>query len=232
MWIFAHRGASGHAPENTLKAIQLALDMNCHGIEIDVHEIEGELLVIHNRWLMETTNGDGHVHQHSLAHLRTLDAGHGQSIPTLREVLELIKGHCVVNIEVKSWATERAVLAEIEYAIKKLSFRNEQIILSSFNHQILAEAKRLRPATLIGALTSCIPLHYAKFAQELKAYSVNCCIDFVDRALVKDAHSRGIKVLVYTVNEEVDMKAMQALGVDGIFTNYPSRAVIACGLDN
>ncbi|AWB68607.1 glycerophosphodiester phosphodiesterase [Saccharobesus litoralis] len=225
MWIFAHRGASGHAPENTLKAISLAMDMQCDGIEIDVHECDGQLIVIHNRWLNSTTNGQGIIHQHSFAHLRSLDAGLGEKIPTLREVLTCVKGRCMVNIEVKSWLTERLVLAEMDYAVQSLGFSDQQLILSSFNHHILHAAKQQRPQTLIGALTSCIPLHYAHFAQELQAFSVNCDIDFINQAMVDDAHQRGLKVLVYTANELDDIESMAKLGVDGVFTNYPTRAM-------
>ncbi|WP_111978842.1 glycerophosphodiester phosphodiesterase [Algibacillus agarilyticus] len=225
MWVFAHRGASGHAPENTLKAIALAIEMQCDGIEIDIHEIDGELIVIHDTWLQKTTNGQGHIRSLSFAQIRALDAGQGEVIPTLREVLALVNGQCKVNIEVKSWATERRVLTEIDYAIAHLGFHNEQLILSSFNHHILRAAKKQRPQTLIGALTASVPINYCAFAQELDAYSVHCDIDFIPLEMVEDAHARGLKVFVYTANEISDIEDMLLLGIDAVFTNYPTRAM-------
>ena len=84
---FAHRGASGHEPENTLLAIEKALSMGAPWIEIDVFCVEGELVVIHDERLEYTTSGRGYVTEKTLAHLRTLDAGKGQRIPLLRAEL-------------------------------------------------------------------------------------------------------------------------------------------------
>lgn len=225
MLIFAHRGASGHEPENTLSAIQLALDMQCDGIEVDVHQVEDQLIVIHDAWLHNTTNGQGKIHHHSFASLRALDAGKGQQIPTLREVFECVAGQAAINIEVKSIEDMNLVLAEMDHAVAHLGFDNAQLLLSSFNHHLLQAAKRQRPQTFIGALTASLPVDYAVFAQQLDAYSINCDIDFVSREFVADAHRRGLKFLVYTANDRVDVAAMKALGVDGIFTNFPTQAM-------
>jgi len=101
MLIFAHRGASGIEPENTLRAIRSALDANVDGIEIDVHQVEDKLVVIHDRWLQRTTSGNGQLKHYSFEQLRALDAGHGEVIPTLDEVLALTANKCLVNIELK-----------------------------------------------------------------------------------------------------------------------------------
>ena len=87
---FGHRGAAGYAPENTLQAFRLAIDMGCPWIELDVHTVEGELLVIHDDELARTTNGHGRVSTSSLQYLRSLDAGMGERIPMLNEVLDII----------------------------------------------------------------------------------------------------------------------------------------------
>src|SRR6187455_3135798 len=85
-----HRGACGHEPENTLRSVRRALELGAHGIEIDVHYVHGELLVIHDAKLERTTNGRGYISRKSLADLRALDAGQGERIPTLREVFETV----------------------------------------------------------------------------------------------------------------------------------------------
>lgn len=101
MLIFAHRGASGTEPENTLRAIKAALDMNVDGIEIDIHEADNEIFVIHDSWLHRTTTGKGKIFQHNTEYLQRLDAGLGERIPTLDEVLSLVSDKCIINIELK-----------------------------------------------------------------------------------------------------------------------------------
>ena len=101
MICIGHRGASGYAPENTLEAFELAISMHCPWVELDVYAVEDELLVIHDDTLERTTNGRGRVMQTPLAALRSLDAGKGQQIPTLSEVIELIDHRAGINIELK-----------------------------------------------------------------------------------------------------------------------------------
>ena len=101
MICIGHRGACGYAPENTLAAFELAITMGCPWLELDVYAVEGELLVIHDDTLERTTNGKGQVMQTPLATLRSLDAGNGQQIPTLKEVIELVDHRAGINIELK-----------------------------------------------------------------------------------------------------------------------------------
>lgn len=223
MLIFAHRGASGTEPENTLRAIKAALDMYVDGIEIDIFEADNTLFVLHDRWLHRTTTGVGQIYQHKRDYLRSLDAGLGEKIPTLNEVLSLVNGQCVLNIELKGIENINLLLSSIDNALNNTALTVDGILLSSFNHPLLQTIHQQRPEFAIGALTASCPLDYANFAEQLNAYSVHIDIDFINQAFVDDAHQRGLKVLVYTVNELDDMKAMQNLGVDGVFTNYPTR---------
>ena len=226
MKVIAHRGASGHEPENTLLAIQTAMDMQVDAIEIDVHLADGELMVIHDRWLDKTTNGHGRVSDKALAELKQLDAGKGQKIPTLWEVLVLVDGRCDLNIELKSEKTVKPLVDTLYRAIDELGFRQLQFVISSFNHHLLKEIKTSDPAWRVGALTASRPLDYAAFAQKLHAYSIHMDVDFVDRAFVTDAHKRGLKVFVYTVDHERDIQDLMDMNVDGIFTNYPTRSMV------
>jgi glycerophosphoryl diester phosphodiesterase len=224
MLIFAHRGASGVEPENTLRAIKAALDANVDGVEIDLHEVDGKLLVIHDRWLHRTTSGTGQIFQHDYEHLRTLDAGQGETIPTLDEVFTLVAGKCKINLELKGINNIDLLFSYIDNAITTTKLATKDILLSSFNHRLLYKIHQQRPKFAIGALTSCYPLDYAKFAESLNAYSVHLDINFISKHFVSDAHQRGLKVFVYTVDEFEDIKTMKALGVDGIFSNFPTRA--------
>ncbi|RQM63761.1 glycerophosphodiester phosphodiesterase [Aeromonas hydrophila] len=223
MQIIAHRGASGLAPENTLKAIRLALALGAQAIEIDVQLADGELWVFHDRRLERCTDGSGVLTAQSRAYLASLDAGEGEGIPTLWQVMEAIAGQAELHIELKGSQTADEVARLTRRAEAELGFGPTQWVVSSFHHPELARFAALRPDIRLGALTSTIPLSLAKFAAELGAWSLNCDVDFVDQALVQDAHDRGLKVLVYTVDEPADQAMLAAIGVDGIFTNRPDR---------
>lgn len=223
MQIIAHRGASGLAPENTLKAIRLALALGVGAIEIDVQLADGELWVFHDRRLERCTDGSGVLTAQSRAYLASLDAGEGEGIPTLWQVMEVIAGQAELHIELKGSQTADEVARLTRRAEAELGFGPTQWVVSSFHHPELARFAALRPDIRLGALTSTIPLTLAKFAAELGAWSLNCDVDFVDQALVQDAHKRGLKVLVYTVDEPADQALLAAIGVDGIFTNRPDR---------
>ena len=224
MLIFAHRGASAEAPENTLRAIELALAQQVDGIEIDVHQVERELVVIHDRWVHRTTNGSGQLSDYRFSELRQLDAGQGQRVPTLWEVMQLIDGQCRLNIEVKGIQDVDLLFSYIDKACQELHFSQEQFILSSFDHHLLAAIKHQRPSLLLGALTASKPLDYAAFAERLQAYSVNADVTFLDHNFVKDAHLRGLKVFVYTVDERDDLALLADWQVDGVFCNAPAKA--------
>ncbi len=218
---FAHRGASGHEPENTLLAIEKALSLGAPWIEIDVFSVEDELVVIHDERLEYRTNGSGYVTEKTLAYLRTLDAGKGQRIPLLREVFDLVQHRAGINVELKGAGTTIPAVKLIKDYIRHHGWHYDQVILSSFNHQELARVKHLDPDIRIGALVLGIPRHYAKFAEELQAFSVHAGLAFVNPVFVDDAHRRGLKVFVFTVNFPDDLNRMRAMGVDGVFTNFP-----------
>lgn len=224
MLIFAHRGASADAPENTLLAIDLALEQQADGIEIDVYQLGNELVVIHDRWVSRTTNGDRALSDYRLAELQALDAGQGQCVPTLSQVLQRVQGQCLMNIEVKGVKDILLLNENINKAVSEFNFSTEQFIVSSFDHHMIKAFKRIAPIIKIGALTANNPIGHAKFAQELNAYSVNSDVSFVDEAFVIDTHSRGLKMFVYTVDEPEDLLRLQQWGVDGVFSNGPGKA--------
>jgi glycerophosphoryl diester phosphodiesterase len=221
MICFGHRGASGYAPENTLVSLEKAISLGADWVEVDVHSVENELVVFHDDRLERTTNGRGYVIEQSLEYLRSLDAGRGEKIPFLREVFDLVNRRAGINIELKGAATAAPVAALIERYIKNQRRKYEDFLVSSFNHHELRAIKKINPRIQTGALMIALPLDYARFAQALKSYSVHPSIEFIDQAFVDDAHRRGLKVYVFTVNHADDLAKMQVLGVDGIFTDYP-----------
>lgn len=225
MKIFGHRGALGYKPENTLASFRKALELNVDMIELDVYTLaSGEVVVIHDSRVDRTTNGTGYVADFSLEALRELDAGSGEKIPLLTEVLDLIDKNVPVNIELKGTETAIKVADIVKTYKTDHGWTDELFLISSYNHIELQIFKRIMPSIKVGALVSHIPTDYAAFAEQLGAFSANLDAEFINLEYVTDAHSRGIQVFAYTVNNENEVKRMQDLGVDGIFTNYPDLA--------
>ncbi len=223
----AHRGAMGHAPENTLLSIRTALDLGAACIEVDVFNVHGNLLVIHDDRLERTTNGKGRLWDHGIGYLRSLDAGQGEHIPTLAEVCAEIDGMACLNIELKgpSAAADVVGLIQTMTAPGVSRWRLEQLLVSSFDHRALQQVRRLDPRISIGALGYALPVDDARYGQDLGAVAVNPALELVDQRFIEDAHARGLKVYVYTVNEPEDIARMAQWGADGVFTNYPERVL-------
>lgn len=224
MLIFAHRGASAHAPENTLSAFDLALEQKADGIELDVYQHGNDFCVIHDKWLSRTTNGKGNIYQHSWQQLRAFDAGNNQLIPSLKEAMAVISGKCLLNIEVKALDNTAQLIQYTDACCRAYDFSQAQIVFSSFDHHIISQVKAIAPHYKIGALTASKPINYAAFAQQLNAYSVNIEVSAVSAEFVIDAHARGLKVFSYTVHHKSDLLQLRDWGVDGVFVNSPVQA--------
>lgn len=218
---FAHRGASGHAPENTLMAVQQALALGAHWVEVDVYLSHGELVVIHDRRLERTTSGTGDVTRRELSYIRSLDAGRGEKIPLLREVMAAVAGRAGINVELKGAGTAPAVVALIQEFVVRKKIGYDRVLVSSFDHYQLLEVKKRDPRIPVGALMAGIPLGYARFAERIDAVSVHLHREYVNREFVADAHRRGLHVFVYTVNLAEEIQRLRQLGVDGVFTDFP-----------
>ena len=218
-----HRGARGHEPENTLRSVRRAIELGAHGIEIDVWLVDGELVVIHDARLERTTNGLGPISRKTFAQLRALDAGQGERIPTLREVFETVNRRAFINIELKGRGTAAPVSALISEWVAERGWRYADFLVSSFHRtELRAIGDPLIPIALL--LTRPTRL-YALSARRVRAGAVNPALRYVTRRFIDDAHRRGLRVFVYTVNDPADIARMREWGVDGIFTDYPERAL-------
>jgi glycerophosphoryl diester phosphodiesterase len=225
MKIIGHRGAAGHEPENTLISFKKALDLGVDMIELDVHVLAtGELIVMHDNKVDRTTDGTGYVRDYTFSELRKLDAGHGEKIPLLSEVLDLVDKKVPMNIELKGLGTAKSAAELIKEYKQEKGWTDDLFIVSSFNHIELAEFIQLMPSIHTGALSEGILIGYAAFAEELGSFSTNLSAEFVTPEFVDDAHKRNLEVFVYTINDESEIARMCALGVDGIFTNFPDEA--------
>lgn len=223
--VIAHRGARGHAPENTLAAFDQALALGAKWVELDVQWHADRLWVFHDSRLERCTNGTGWLVDHDAEALRRLDAGGGERIPWLPEVLDRIDRRAGVNVELKTAAGTGAAVATVLREYLERGWKAEQFLVSSFHLPELRDFKRRLPEVPLGVLLTGVPLNLAAAVTELGAAVCSLDLDFADPALIADAHRRGARVFVYTVNAADDIARMKALGVDGIFTDFPDRAL-------
>ncbi|MED5524005.1 glycerophosphodiester phosphodiesterase [Gallaecimonas pentaromativorans] len=225
MKIFAHRGASGEAPDNTLTAFELALEQGAEAIELDLQRYQDEIYILHDRWLHHCTKtGHGLLENQTPQDLAAVDAGDGKPIPTLWQVLELCAGRCQLNLELKAHDLLPVLVPLLERAVDELGWQPADLLISSFHHRQLAAFQALKPDWPIGLLISHIPLELPSMLGPLKVFSLHLDCSFIDKHLVYEAQALGLKVYVYTVDEPEDLHRLQQLGVDGIFSNYPARS--------
>lgn len=221
--VIGHRGARGHAPENTLLALDTGIHLGADWLEFDVQLADGELWLMHDLTVDRTTSGRGLLSTMTTAQIRALDAGQTQPVPTLADALDLIENQVGVNIELKTWnGTARAVANLLREYIAD-GWPADRFLVSSFHHPELWEFHELLPEVPIGALICGVPLDWAAAASELGASVLALSSEFVDDKLVADAQQRGLQVYVYTVNDPDEIARLRAAGVDGLFSDYPER---------
>jgi len=219
-----HRGAAGLVPENTLASFQKAIDLGVDMVELDVHLCSsGELVVIHDDKVDRTTNGKGEVASMTLAQLKKLDAGLGQKIPTLTEVLDLVNRRVGVIIELKANGTVQPANEIIQGYVSQKGWAYQDFIVISFDHYRLLKLSQLNRLIRLGPIIEAKPIGYAEFAVKLPAYSIHLAYAYVDQNFIQDAHRRGFQVVVWTVNELKEIKRFKSLGVDGVTSDYPDR---------
>jgi glycerophosphoryl diester phosphodiesterase len=222
----AHRGASGHYPENTLAAFAAAIEIGVAMCELDVHLTrDGVAAVIHDATVDRTTDAKGAIAAMTFAELQRADAGirfgrqfAGQRIPTLEEVFRLTAGRCGLNIELKGVGAE-ATVCELISAHDAVA----TALVSSFDWAMLARVREIDSRIRLGLLAKNRPQHLLDTASAMHAYAVNPNIDMIDDGLCAAAHARGLKLYAWTCDDPRQMRRLMADGADGIMTNYPDR---------
>jgi glycerophosphoryl diester phosphodiesterase len=169
-----------------------------------------------------TTNGRGAVSEKSLEELRAFDAGKGQTIPTLAEVLELCHKRVRMNIELKGKGTAEPVARFIKDAVDRDAWQMTDFWVSSFDYNELRRFRQSAPLIEIGLLSMNDSIDYV-FAEEVRATSVGISQRYATRAVIQTIHAREMKCFVFTVNRRWRIKRLAWLGADGIFSNYPDR---------
>lgn len=234
--IFAHRGASQYAPENTMASFQEALHQGAPAIELDVKcSADNEVIVLHDQTLDRTTNGSGDLRDYTLARLRHLDAGTkfgpqfaGERIPTLREVLDQFGQKMKINIELTNYASTDDELVTLVASLVKQFALEEQVMFSSFHPGNLRKARALCPEVPCGLLAmdgrsgwfARSTLTFAVPHEALHPYFAD-----TNEALIEREHKAGRRVHIWTVNEEAQMRQLFSWRADAIFTDDPQLAL-------
>ena len=234
--IFAHRGASAHAPENTLAAFELAFTQQADAIELDVKlSADEQVVVIHDPTVDRTTNGKGRVQDLALAELKRLDCGSffsgnytAEKIPTLEEVFESVGKRIFINIELTNYKTPRDNLSEVVCMLVKKHQMQKRIIFSSFHASNLSKARSYLPDVPRGllAMDGLQGVWARSFGFTFGKYdALHPNLKDITQQEINRVHRLKRRVHVWTVNEEQDMRRLFNWGVDGIFTDDPQLAL-------
>ena len=224
VWVVGHRGAMGYCPENTLVSFERGLELGADWIELDVHlSADGALIVIHDETLDRTTNGHGLVREHTLAQLRELDAGQGQQLMTLPEVLEWARAKdVVVDIEIKNAPIFYDGISEAVVDVVKAVDMTDNVIVISFDHAAVKGVKQREPKIATGVLYACRPTDAGiGLARATGADAVLPHWAYVTREDVALAHDAGLAVAPWATSDPTILRNLITSGVDAIGTNHP-----------
>ncbi|WP_133405522.1 glycerophosphodiester phosphodiesterase [Parashewanella tropica] len=222
--VFAHRGASGYEPENTLKAFSKALEQGATSFELDVYNVEGHLIVFHDENLKRLTGIDKAIADCNLDELAEFDI-QGEPIPTLLEVLQLLK-HCEINIELKGPNTAEPLIEMYPTFLDLFDLTPSQLLISSFDHQGLLQVRQALPNARIAPLYHEFPDTFNQVIETLQPDAIHVSLTMLKQNPKKLEQLQAItKVHVFTVNEKDDINTVLDLGLAGIFCDYPDRAL-------
>ncbi len=232
MDIFAHRGASGTFPENTLASFKEAARLPIYGVELDVQRTKDGVLVInHDEKIDRTSNGKGYIRDMTFEEIRSYDFGSwkgeqfaGEKIPTLDEVLELFRvTHHMINIELKTDVFEYPGLEDDVIATVKSHDMMERVLFSSFDHEIVERIIKKAPNNEVGALFMKILINLDEYGKMIGTNALHVSLVAAKRQAVKKAVEAGNRLRVYTVNTTEDYDQMEELGISAVFTDYPEK---------
>ncbi len=223
-----HRGASAHYPENTLLAFRKAIEMGANAVECDVYLCaSGEVVVFHDRTLKRTTGSSGYVARQTLKQLKKLDAGKGEKIPTLVELLDALTPASTVIIEIKATAAAKPVAKIITEFATKNKVPYERMPVISFKPQHLKLVRSVNKNICVGITPPerASALNPALIKKNVRAgmWSVNPSISVLSKDFVKEAQAAGLKVLTWTANSQADIKKAYAMDVDGVMSDWPEK---------
>jgi glycerophosphoryl diester phosphodiesterase len=226
--VFGHKGGNKWAPENTLASFRKCVERG-YGIELDIHRCKtGELIVCHDAELSRTTNGSGFIKDKTLEELRKLSAGKwfspefaDEKLPSLSEVFQLVDGKVPIMVEIKNTPIEYPGIEDELLKLLSTYKARDQIIIISFDHEVLHRIHKKAPQCRIGFLDSAVPYDIGGYAHGLGAAAWHPAFDGIRSKDVADAHKAGILVNAWTMNKPKDWRAGAEMGLDGIVTDDP-----------
>ncbi len=224
--IIAHRGASGHAPENTLTAFKAAVEMKVDAVECDVQICRsGEVVVFHDQRLKRITGERGKIKRKRLACLRRLDAGNGEHIPTLKEVLDLLDARLVINVELKSKRCAVSTAQVIRNSIRTGFWKPDDFFVSSMRYREIRRFHEIYPEIPTALLYNKKPRRLRKRIKVLGAFAVHLNANRIRSTWIQKIHNYNLKVYVWTVDDPEIANTLKSEGADGFFSNYPDRLI-------
>ena len=224
--VVGHRGAMGHALENTVESVKKAIELNVDGIEIDVFKSKtGELVVYHDPFLSRLSNSNAFIEQISLDSIKKVELIGGFSIPTLKEIVDIIPEKIFLNIELKGKDTANETNIIIINHLNKFNLPISKFIISSFRWDELKKIRSINKDVPIAILVdSLYKIDDAiKLAKQINAVALNPNNKFITKGIVNKIQSNNIKVYPYTINTPKNIRRMRSMGVDAIITDYPER---------
>ena len=222
--IIGHRGAKGYVAENTLESFGKALAMGVDGIELDVHlSADGEIIVIHDETVDRTTDGQGFVKDLSLPQIKDLLIDGQFTVPTLRELFDLVDRKCLINVELKAYETAEPVVKLIEHYVVTKHWKYSDFLISSFDWAALQRVRDLHAEIPLGVLTGTDLDLAIAFATFVKAETIHPYFHLLTAQNTKEMQRKNLKVYTWTVNDLQDIVKVKSLEVDGIITDYPDR---------
>lgn len=231
--VWAHRGASGYAPENTLEAFALAVKMGADGVELDVQLTkDGQLVVTHDENIQRVSTGNGFVKDYTLVELKkfhfnkTHSKFHNVEIPTLDEVLQFLKPTDLeINIELKTSVFPYPGIEEkVLQLVEKMGLQ-ERVWYSSFEHRSVKKIQDLAAKAHTGLLYGSKLSEALSYGKSFGAEALHPAFPLIESLdFIEQCKAIGLKIHTWTVNDEEQMKRCCFWGVDSFITNFPDRA--------
>jgi len=229
--VIGHRGALGHAPENTMVSFKMGWELGADLLELDIHmSRDGELIVMHDADVSRTADGRGRIKDMTLAEIKELDAGswfaarfQGERVPTLNEVLDWAKGRIPLAIEIKGDPLPAPDIEEKLVEMLRTQDMLDEVIVISFHHPSVKRVKELEPTLATGILYSGRLVDTVGAAKAAMADSVRPSWAYWTAELVDQVHAAGLTASTWNADDEKLMEYLVGLGIDSIGANYPDR---------
>lgn len=232
--VWAHRGASGYAPENSIESFKMAADMKADGVELDVQLTkDGQVVVIHDETINRVSDGKGYVKDFTYEELKKFNFNKGMKdftcmgVPLLEDVYKVLKDtDLIVNVEFKTGVFFYDGIIEKVFKITKDMGMEDRVIYSSFNHYTVLKVKEMNKKASVGFLYQDGIIGMVKYARKHDVKALHPALyNLQYEGFVEDCKKHKIDLNVWTVNKKEHIRLVASMGVNAIITNYPDRAI-------